>query len=77
MKIKLYAVLKDYFPARVELSTDITSISELKKQLEKQNPSAKAILDVSRFAVDDTFVSLEHDLNGVETVSVIPPSSGG
>ncbi|HTN19530.1 MAG TPA: MoaD/ThiS family protein [Pelobium sp.] len=77
MKIKIYAVLKDYFPATVEINSAIANISELKAQLEKQNPSAKAILDLSRFAVDDAFVALEHGLTGTETISVIPPSSGG
>lgn len=77
MKIKIYAVLKDYFPATLELNLDITAISELKTALEKQNPSAKAILKLSRFAVDDAFVSLDFALKGGETISVIPPSSGG
>ena len=77
MKIKMYAVLKDYFPNTLEIASDIKAISELQKVLEDQNPSAKAILKLSRFAVDDAFVSLDFALKGGETVSVIPPSSGG
>lgn len=77
MKIKMYAVLKEFFPESVEIGADIANITELKAQLEKKNPSAKAILDLSRFAVEDTFVALEHGLTGSETISVIPPSSGG
>ena len=77
MIVKLYAVLKDYFPATLDLNLNMTAISELKEALEHQNPSAKALLGLSRFAVDDAFVSLDYKLTGMETVSVIPPSSGG
>lgn len=77
MKVKMYAVLKDYFSQTVELSADIVNISDLKTILENQNPSAKVILNLSRFAVADTFVSLDYSLKGGEIVSVIPPSSGG
>ncbi|MEO5911648.1 MAG: MoaD/ThiS family protein [Pelobium sp.] len=77
MKIKSYAILKDYFPAEVQHSSCPKTIAELKEQLSQQNPSAKAILDLCRFAVDDAFVSLNHQLIGNEKISVIPPSSGG
>ncbi len=77
MKIKTYAILKNYFPDVIDMVLELKNIEQVKNQLEEINPSAKEILNLSRFAVDDTFVSLNHQLNGNEAISVIPPSSGG
>jgi molybdopterin synthase sulfur carrier subunit len=77
MIIKSYAVLKDYFSTEEEINVKVNTIGELKKHLCALNPLAQAILDISRFAVDDTFVELDYKLNGTELVSIVPPSSGG
>ena len=73
----MYAVLKEYFPVLIDIKTTPFDVSELKEFLEIENPSAKSILKLSRFAVDDTFVGLDFQLNGFEIISIIPPSSGG
>ncbi len=75
MDIKVYAVLKDYFDTDLKLKAD--DMESLKKELLILNPSAKEILNLSRFAVNDVFISHEHQFSDHETVSVIPPSSGG
>ena len=77
MKIKTYAILKDYFEPELEVSKDMTNVSALKQELICINPSAKAILDLSRFAVENTFVGLDFMLKGKDEVLIIPPSSGG
>jgi molybdopterin converting factor small subunit len=77
MKIITYALLKDYFPPVADFKSSATTIQELREELILENPSAKAILNISRFAIADTFVGLETKLNGTEIISIIPPSSGG
>ena len=77
MKIIIYAVLKDFFPPQADVESSANTIRALKEELISINPSAQAILNISRFAVDDTFVSLDYPLNGDENISIIPPSSGG
>ena len=77
MKIKTYAILKDFFPAYADLNSTAQTIGILREELISSHPSAKAILNISRFAVDDTFVSLDYPLKGDENISIIPPSSGG
>ncbi|MBK0384467.1 MoaD/ThiS family protein [Pedobacter sp. SD-b] len=77
MKIRTYAILKDYFSDITDITFNAKHIAQIKDKLEEINPSAKAILNISRFAVDDAFVALDYELKGDETISVIPPSSGG
>lgn len=77
IKIKTYAILKDYFTAQINLNLGFKNIDELKAYLIVQNPAAKEILNLSRFAVEDTLVNTDYNLSGDENVSIIPPSSGG
>ncbi|TKB97594.1 MoaD/ThiS family protein [Pedobacter cryophilus] len=75
MKVKVYAVLKDYFAAETEIVAQ--NITDLKEQLLQLNPSAKEVINLSRFAVNDAFVENNHQINENDTISIIPPSSGG
>jgi molybdopterin synthase sulfur carrier subunit len=77
MKIKIYAVLKEYFEPEIDLEGISLNITELKSVLLAINPSAKEILNLSRFAVNDVFVNIDHQISNDETISIIPPSSGG
>lgn len=77
IKIKTYAILKDYLTAEINLNLGFKNIDELKAYLIVQNPAAKEILNLSRFAVEDTFVNADYNLSGDENISIIPPSSGG
>lgn len=77
IKVQVFASLKDYFNTEFEITTSLTSVLELKNELEKINPSAKKILQASRFAINENFVSLEYKLNENDKVVVLPPSSGG
>lgn len=77
MTIEVFAVLKDYFQKEFQLQSSAKNISELKLQLTLQNPEAANVLDLCRFAVHDEFVDQNFTINPNDTISVIPPSSGG
>lgn len=76
MKIQVFASLKDYF--NKEFTVDhFDSISALKEYLITENKQAEKILNLCRFAVNNEFVDLNYNIKPHETISIIPPSSGG
>lgn len=77
MKVTVYAVLKDYFDPSFQLDEKLTSIEALKNKLEQIKPQAAAVLNASRFAVNDEFVNLDFKIKEDDSISVLPPSSGG
>lgn len=77
MKIIVFAALKEYFSSGFTPNKNIANITELFDLLTEEKPECKALLSKSRFAVNDTFINPEYQFNGTETVSIIPPSSGG
>lgn len=76
MKIQIYAVLKDYFDKEFDTNS-FESIEQLKNFLSAKNPQAASVLNACRFAVGDEFVDNNYQLSPNDTVSIIPPSSGG
>ena len=74
--IQVFAGLKNFFPATFNME-QVGSIASLKSHLEQQQPEAAMLLSVSRFAVNEHFVSLEHLLNNHDKVAILPPASGG
>lgn len=78
MTIHLYAILKEYFPAKIILlENSVDDIDALKKHLLILNPDSQSILDACRFAVNNKIVQLDQSLKATDEISVIPPSSGG
>ena len=77
MTIEVFAVLKDYFDKEFQLQSSAKNIAELKQQLAAQNPEAANVLELCRFAVRDEFVDQNYPLTTHDTISIIPPSSGG
>lgn len=77
MRVQVFALLKEYFEGQFDISTTPTTISSLREQLVERNPEARAVLSISRFAVNDEFVDDNFLLTENETVFIIPPSSGG
>ena len=75
-EVRFFAVLKDYFGTSIPL-IEVSSISEIKKQLELLNPSSKDILNKSRFALNEEFVDLDTKIESNDLIYVLPPSSGG
>jgi len=77
VQVQVFAVLKNYFNQEFEIKGSVSTIEELKKELEALNPSAAKVLQACRFAVNDTFVQGEYKLKEDDKVVVLPPSSGG
>lgn len=77
MKIQVYAKLKDYFEKEFTLQQSFSDINSLKSFLINQNPQAENVLNISRFAVDNEFVENDYSLNQNDSISIMPPSSGG
>ncbi|WP_207532011.1 MoaD/ThiS family protein [Desertivirga arenae] len=77
MTIEVYAILKEYFEKQFIISEQISDINALKEHLSIQNPEAIDILRSCRFAVDDEFVADTYQLKENDSISIIPPSSGG
>ena len=77
MKVYMYAILKEYFDQELFLRTPVSDIDELKKRLIAMNEEAKEILEICRFAVKDNFIDNSYSLQPNDSVSVLPPASGG
>ncbi|UEG50101.1 MoaD/ThiS family protein [Ferruginibacter lapsinanis] len=77
MKVTVYAVLKDYFDKEFAITEPVGSIAELNEILLQRNAEAKNILPICRFAVNDTFVDNNFELQPNDNIDIIPPSSGG
>lgn len=76
MRIKVFAVLKDYLPEEFEIDF-VPNTDGVKKSIIAKNASAAAILPKCRFAVGNAFVNENHVFSENDIVAVIPPSSGG
>jgi molybdopterin converting factor small subunit len=72
----MYALYKDYYERKFEIPP-VPTIAQLREELLKINPSAKDVLTLARFAVNNNFIDEQFILSADDTVAVIPPSSGG
>jgi sulfur-carrier protein len=77
MKIQVYAILKDYFDRDFTVDETVGSIDALNTILIKRNPAAADILSGCRYAVNDSFVDNQFQLQPNDSIHIIPPSSGG
>ena len=77
MRVTVYAVLKDYFDSSFNVNENISSVEELKNKLEQIKPQSAAVLNASRFAVNDEFVNLDFKIKEDDSISILPPASGG
>ncbi len=77
MKVIVFAGLKDFFETEFEIEAKPSTISELRTLLEKSNPASTELLKKCRFAVNNTFVTLDENIENVSEVLIMPPSSGG
>jgi molybdopterin converting factor small subunit len=81
--IKVFAGIREAVGVE-SLTTEIVSgmtACRLKQQLASEYPVAAALIQVSRLAIDQSFVSDETHLllnpKSVEEIALIPPVSGG
>ena len=77
MKIYTYAALKEYFDKEFVVDEQFTTVQALNNFLTQRNPASATILSACRYAVKDNFVTDEFVLSTVDTIHIIPPSSGG
>jgi len=77
MEIEVFAILKEHFDKQFSVTGNIENIASLRQHLLDINPGAQSILKSCRFAVGDEFVSDTYLLNENDSISIIPPSSGG
>lgn len=77
MTIQVYATLKDFYKKQFEVPEYIGTIDALREKLLEMNPKAADILTICRFAVNDSFVDNNFILKAHDTISIIPPGSGG
>ena len=78
IQVKCFAGLRKYFGNEVTVLVEsgatyksvIDALTDLK-------PEAKEVLEACRIAVNEAFVPLDRELNSVNMVFLIPPSSGG
>jgi molybdopterin synthase sulfur carrier subunit len=77
MIIQVYASLKDFYKKQFEVSEHVGTVTALREKLLTLNPNAADILSVCRFAVNDNFVDNDYTLQTHDTISIIPPGSGG
>lgn len=77
--VLLFAQLKDRIGAgeiALRLPTGSTG-RDLQEVLGRGTPEARPLLEVSRLAVGQEYVSWDHPLRESDEVAVIPPVSGG
>jgi molybdopterin synthase sulfur carrier subunit len=77
--IKLFAFLQDQLgpTVTVELDSPLT-VGKVFAAVAKQNPAVKAVLENSRLAVNQEFVSgNDLEITPTDEVAIIPPVSGG
>jgi sulfur-carrier protein len=77
MKVTVYAILKDYFDSSFSINEKLVSVAELKDKLVQKTPQAAPLLDACRFAVNDEFVDLDFKIKKDDSISILPPASGG
>ena len=77
MKIEVFAQLKEHFDKTFHVPSGIRNIQSLKEHLAAGRPELISVLESCRFAVDDEFIDNNHQLNENDSISIIPPSSGG
>lgn len=80
IRLEAFAVAREKlgFSARlVELEDAALRVGDLVALLSQQHPQAARVLAASRFAVNGEYAPLDHTLAHEDTVSILPPVSGG
>lgn len=78
VQVVCFAGLRKYFGSKTEVKVEVGSnYHAILEALAKVNPEASEVLESCRIAVNEQFVSPDSPLKQVDTVFLIPPSSGG
>jgi molybdopterin converting factor small subunit len=78
LKIRTYASVKEILGDNIELELEggIT-IEELRKKIIAMKPEVTGLINICRFAVNETIVNDKTEIKEDEHVHIIPPASGG
>lgn len=78
VRIRVFAVLKDYFQSEFELDLPEGALTrDVLEKLVELNPRGEEALECCRLAVGEDLVDAGHPLTEGDQVSLLPPSSGG
>ena len=78
LKISAYASVKDLLGESFEIEVkDGCTIEDLKKKIVVMNPETAGLLNICRFAVNESIVNEKTEIKEDEHVHIIPPASGG
>ena len=78
LKIRTYASVKELLGDSFEIEVkDGCSIEELKREIVVRNPKVAELMNICRFAVNESIVNEKTEIKEDEHVHIIPPASGG
>jgi molybdopterin converting factor small subunit len=78
LKIRTYAAVKEIFGEKFELEVaEGCSIEELRKKIAGIKPDSAGLINICRFAVNESIVNDSTIIKEEEHVHIIPPASGG
>ena len=78
LKIRTYASVKELLGESFEIEVkDGCTIEELKKEIVAMIPATAELINICRFAVNESIVNENTEIKENEHVHIIPPASGG
>jgi molybdopterin converting factor small subunit len=78
LNIRTYASIKEMLGESFEIEVnDGCTVEELKKKIVVRNPKTAEMINICRFAVNESIVNDKTVIKEDEHVHIIPPSSGG
>ena len=78
LKIRTYASIKELLGESFEIEVkDGCTIEALKKEIIVMIPATAELINISRFAVNESIVNENTEIKEHEHVHIIPPTSGG
>jgi molybdopterin converting factor small subunit len=78
LKIRTYASIKELLGESFEIEVkEGSTIEDLKKKIAVRNPESAGLINICRFAVNESIVNEKTEIKEDEHVHIIPPASGG
>lgn len=79
IRVRLFAAAKEKAGrSTVEFSAELVkSIADIRSHLSNELPALAGLIAISRFAVNDRYVSDAHAIGANDEIALIPPVSGG
>ena len=78
LKIRTYASVKEILGDNIELEMERgCTIEGLRKKIISMKPEAAGLINICRFAVNESIVNDKTQIKEDEHVHIIPPASGG